>query len=68
MTEAALRGITLNAAIAIREVFIVSRTALTVLLIVAGVVIIALIGMMTMNGGMMGGMMGGSGGMLMCPM
>lgn len=40
-----------------------SKTALTVLLVIAGVVIIAFIGMMTVGGGMMGGM----GGM-MCPM
>jgi hypothetical protein len=48
-----------------------SRTALTLLLTVAGVVIIALVGMMTMGGGMMGGMMGGMGGpggMMRCPM
>jgi hypothetical protein len=45
-----------------------SKTALTALLIVAGVVIVALVGMMTMGGGMMGGMMGGPGGMMTCPM
>lgn len=41
-----------------------SRTALTALLIVAGVVIISFIGTMTAGGWMMGGM----GGMMMCPM
>ena len=44
-----------------------SRTTLTVLSVIVGAFIIALIAMLTVGGGMMGGMMRGMGGMMTCP-
>jgi putative copper export protein len=49
-----------------RRELVMSKRALTVLLVIAVVVIVSLTGLLMMRGGMMGGMMDGMG--MMCPM